>query len=700
MAAGKAGALMAISLKAVGSYVDLATVSPTITIPGSPAAGDRMFLFASWKDYAEPVTGPAGWTDIGSAYADGTVSAGNGSGSMMVHAWYRDWQSGDANPTIGGTSGLEGGTAVIQLWEKDPADTWATPLTTNAAWASSTSQTVSAVSSVAVPDGSAVIALAGFADAVTTITRGTTDIDVSSGITWDGNYTESPSGHFSSSAELNSAVDIGYRMVTTGGTVTPRMTATLSSAETGAVKFIVQGLVGAGSGSTTDVHIIAGAECPSTIANVAAGAVAWTNVANADIEDATYATATLTSVSTQTDILKCTDFGFNIPTDATILGIEVYMLRSTDVAGTVLDYKVQLYKNGTLNGDDKATGTDWSTSDAWATYGADNDLWSTAITASEINQSNFGVGIQAQVGVDTVPCVANIDAVGITVYYHTDGLYGSDPAASYIEVLRPLAALNTDWAVSTVANIQDVVFAPQTVDGVKNYVEGLSEWNQQYSLDAPTIIGTISRATLWMLISVEASETTQLVGGRVRLNGTWYDHASVYNTISGPDQYWWSLQFNGLSEAAIGSSPAFEIINQGTSTGTFYLDAAYLEIELAEGPRGYGSVLGEDLFYGVGGRTFEGYGSVSGTGDFSGTGLQPAGGYGWLLGADAFSGVGRVPDSGYGPVTGTGYFYGVGRLPDSGYGSVSGAGVLSGTGSVPASSAVVRLRRAGIMGEW
>lgn len=690
---------MAISLKAVGSYIDLVSVS-TVVIPGSPASGDRMFLFAAWKDYAESVTAPAGWTAIGSVYADGTTSSGHGSGSMSVQAWYRDWVSGDTDPVFSGPSSVDGGAAVIQLWEKGSGDTWAVPLATNAAWASSSSQTVSAVSSVAVPDESVVIALAAFADEVATITRGTSDIDVSSGITWDGNYTESPSTHFSSGASLDASVDIGYRKVTSGGTVTLRMSATLGSVETGAIKFIVQGLDGAGSGSTTDVHVIAGAESPGAVANVTAGSVAWTNVANAGIADASNATATLTATNTQTDILKCTNFGFNIPTDATILGIEVYMLRSTDVAGTVLDYKVQLYKNGTLNGDNKATGTDWASSSTPATYGADNDLWSTGITASEINQSNFGVGIQAQVGVDTVPCAAQVDAVGITVYYEIDGLYGSDPSTTYIEVLRPLAALNTDWTVSTVSNIQDAVFVPQTVDGDKNYVEGLSEWNQQYSLDAPTVTGTISRATLWMLISVESSETTQLVGGRVRLNGTWYDHARVFNSISGPDQYWWCLQFNGLSEAAIGSDPAFEIINQGTSTGTFYLDAAYLEIELAEGPRGTGSVLGEDLFYGAGGRTFEGYGGVSGTGEFSGTGSQPAGGYGWVLGEDAVIGVGRVPDSGYGPVTGDSYFYGVGSLPDSGYGSVTGTGVLSGTGSVPASSAVVRLRRAGIMAEW
>lgn len=238
---------MTITLKAAGTYTDI-TDTGGVAIPGSPAAGDRMFLLATWKGYDEPVVAPAGWEEIGAVFADGTSAAGNGSGSMSVHAWFRDWQSGDTDPVLTGITGLEGGAAVILLFEKGSGDGWGCPIAEHAAWGSSSAQTVSADNPLIVPDDSVVIALAGFADNVSTITRGSNDIDVSSGVVWNGNYVESPSGHYASSVELNSAVDVGHRFVTTGGTVTLRMSATLSTAETGSVKFIVQGLGGTGGG--------------------------------------------------------------------------------------------------------------------------------------------------------------------------------------------------------------------------------------------------------------------------------------------------------------------------------------------------------------------------------------------------------------------------------------------------------------------
>lgn len=239
---------MAISLKAVGSWIDLTTTS-VCSIPGSPAAGDRMILVISWKDYTVVPTAPSGWTAIGSIYADGTDSAGTGSGSMSVWAWYRDWQSGDANPTVGGLAGVEGGSAVVYLWQKASGETWSTPLTSNGPWTFLSAQTVSALASLAVPDGAVVIGVLGLSDDVGTITRGTTDI-AGSGITWNGNYVESPATHWSSSSELDSSVDAGYRLVTTGATATLELSALLGTAETGAVQFIVQGVTGSAAVGT------------------------------------------------------------------------------------------------------------------------------------------------------------------------------------------------------------------------------------------------------------------------------------------------------------------------------------------------------------------------------------------------------------------------------------------------------------------
>ena len=240
---------MAISLKAAGTWYDLVGGSGPVTIPGSPAAGDRMFLFACWKDYASTATTPSGWTLIGTAYSDGSVSSGNGSGSMTVSVWYRDWQSGDSSPSVVLSDAADGGAAVVMLWQKASGEVWDTPLSVNAAWTlntAATTQTVNAASTLAVVNNSVVMALLALRDDGT-VTRTSSSIG-GSGITWNGNYVESPAAHHSSGSAADAAADLGHRFVTTGATATLTCEATVAGAETGAITFIVQSVDGGGGG--------------------------------------------------------------------------------------------------------------------------------------------------------------------------------------------------------------------------------------------------------------------------------------------------------------------------------------------------------------------------------------------------------------------------------------------------------------------
>ena len=59
---------------------------------------------------------------------------------------------------------------------------------------------------------------------------------------------------------------------------------------------------------------------PGTITNVAYGTQAWANPSNAGSSNDSYATRTLSGVS---DYLRATNFGFAIPSGATIDGILV-----------------------------------------------------------------------------------------------------------------------------------------------------------------------------------------------------------------------------------------------------------------------------------------------------------------------------------------------------------------------------------------
>jgi hypothetical protein len=245
---------VAISLKTAGTWArNVSDPTGAITIPGTPASGDRMFLFASWKTYSITTAAISGWTQIGTEFADGTTASGNGTGSVKVMAWYRDWQVGDSGPSIDWSAAPTEAHVVVQLWTKDASDTWNAPTTVTAAISAASSWTAVASSTTTVPNGSVVMGLMGFRDDSATMTRGTTDgIYEDSGITWNGNYVESPATHFSSTTGDDMSGDLGHRLVTTGGVgITLQSNGTLAASETGAAKWVVQSITAGGGPPAT-----------------------------------------------------------------------------------------------------------------------------------------------------------------------------------------------------------------------------------------------------------------------------------------------------------------------------------------------------------------------------------------------------------------------------------------------------------------
>lgn len=121
---------------------------------------------------------------------------------------------------------------------------------------------------------------------------------------------------------------------------------------------------------------------------------------------------------------KMTNYGFSIPTGATIDGIEVEVERHSlaDSGGDFgVDLSVRLVKGGTFTGDDKAdTTTHWPTTDAYKTYGGATDLWGETWTAADINSTGFGFGFS---GVNNSPTFNRLfgDHARITVYYTEGG---------------------------------------------------------------------------------------------------------------------------------------------------------------------------------------------------------------------------------------------------------------------------------------
>lgn len=118
------------------------------------------------------------------------------------------------------------------------------------------------------------------------------------------------------------------------------------------------------------------------------------------------------------NILKFTNFGFNIPEGSTIHGIKLKISGRSEGQGNVQDYLVKL-----SNGNNK-TGKGYNSKNVWAKgilnktfyYGYEDDNWGAFWNTSAINAQNFGLEIQIM-NSQSKPVNAFLDNVEIEIYY-------------------------------------------------------------------------------------------------------------------------------------------------------------------------------------------------------------------------------------------------------------------------------------------
>lgn len=169
--------------------------------------------------------------------------------------------------------------------------------------------------------------------------------------------------------------------------------------------------------------IASGPNSPGSAISDGSGNYSFNNPSNCFSSDNSRASAQSLLFSGVTDSLKVTDFGFSIPTAATICGIEVNIEKSSSIfilnTAYVTDNSVRIIKNGNITGSDlEKTNVVWSTGDANTVYGDNGELWGTSWTPSDINSANFGIAISAKiVGAIGLLPAARIDYVSMTVYY-------------------------------------------------------------------------------------------------------------------------------------------------------------------------------------------------------------------------------------------------------------------------------------------
>lgn len=149
----------------------------------------------------------------------------------------------------------------------------------------------------------------------------------------------------------------------------------------------------------------------------------WVNPGNATTSNDARATLTFpgSNGTTVTDYgyLNTTARGFNIPTGATILGIQVGVehVRSGGSTGEVRLNTVQLMKAGVRVGQNKGNTSNVSTLESTTMFGGNSDLWQTTWTAEDLNDTNFGVSVRPIASSAATNRVYQVDSVPVTVTY-------------------------------------------------------------------------------------------------------------------------------------------------------------------------------------------------------------------------------------------------------------------------------------------
>lgn len=149
---------------------------------------------------------------------------------------------------------------------------------------------------------------------------------------------------------------------------------------------------------------------------------AWDNTDNVKTDDADFSIVIISKGPLYSDWLRLTNFfaAGDIPSGATINGIEVQYKRLASFAYWITDSVVKLRKTSGQVGDNKASGFGWATSKETVTYptsGGETDTWNSSLTRDDLVDSGFGVDLSAlNNDVDSIRS-AEIFFCQIRVYY-------------------------------------------------------------------------------------------------------------------------------------------------------------------------------------------------------------------------------------------------------------------------------------------
>ncbi len=141
----------------------------------------------------------------------------------------------------------------------------------------------------------------------------------------------------------------------------------------------------------------------------------WSNDNSARLE-AGYAYSNNLDQGQQTSFLRLSDWRFQVPSSAKVLGVRLHVQRSVAACagGVVADATVRLVVGGALVGLEKADASPWPVSATYAAYGGPRDTWGLSLSAADVNSPSFGIAVSAASA--TQNCEARIYHAWVEVF--------------------------------------------------------------------------------------------------------------------------------------------------------------------------------------------------------------------------------------------------------------------------------------------
>ena len=122
-------------------------------------------------------------------------------------------------------------------------------------------------------------------------------------------------------------------------------------------------------------------------------------------------------VDQQTELLRVTGYGFNLPASVTIKGVVVELKRQG--ANKVVDGNIELWLDGMPSSRPKFVASGWPIAIGTHHYGQEVDTWGDDLTPALVGKPGFGTEIWARRREDagTGPAPADVESLIITIWY-------------------------------------------------------------------------------------------------------------------------------------------------------------------------------------------------------------------------------------------------------------------------------------------